>query len=148
MVSVAQANKALLEVASLIRTLVVAKAPRAKKPHKWRGVVVQPGNLKAMLYKANTPEMLLGSKKIPGQLVKTGKFDLKFSVNVAPPGAEYGEYWNYPPTGNRKLKNKPEYNFASKALKDAAVKRKIKELGPILASLVAQELIQEYRKGK
>jgi len=146
MISVAQANKALTDVASLIRTLVVAKAPRAKKPHKWKGVVVRPGNLKDMLYKANTPELLLGSKRIPGQIIKTGKFNLKFSINVAPPGAEYGQYWNYPPVGNRKLKTKPEYNFASKALKDAAVKKKIKELGPMLASLVAQEIMQEMKK--
>lgn len=145
MVSVAQANKALTDVATLIQSLVVQKAPIAKKPHKWKGRVVQPGNLKEMLRKGNTPELLLGSKKIPGQLVKTGKFNLKFSINVAPPGAEYGEFWNYPPTGNRKLKTRPEYNFASKAIKDAAVRRKIKELGPILASLVAQEIMQELK---
>jgi hypothetical protein len=143
----AQATKALMDVATTIRTLVVAKAPRAQKPHKWKGTLIQPGNLKAMLYKYNTPQKMLGGKTLPSELVKTGKFNLKFTIDIAPPGAEYGIYWNYPPGGNRKLQEKPEYNYGQKAMKDKAVKDKIKELGPILGSMVAQELMAEFRKG-
>jgi hypothetical protein len=31
-------------------------------------------------------------------------------------------------------------------MKEAAVRRKIKELGPIIASLVGQEIMEEFRK--
>lgn len=140
MVDKAKAIKALEDVAQSIRTSVVAIAPR------------KTGNLKEQLYKWNTPQRILGAKKIPGSLIKTGKFNLKFSIDVSPQGAEYGKYWNEPTLSrtvkNGKTKNIPRsINFAQKAMKEAIVRRKIKELGPILASLVGQELIAEFRKG-
>lgn len=140
MVSKAQAIKALEEVAQSLRTSVVALAPR------------KTGNLKEQLYKWNTPQKIISAKKLPSTLIKTGKFNLKLSIDVSPPGAEYGKWWNDPTVSKTvksgKTKNVPRsINFVSKAMKDAAVKRKIKELGPILASIVAQEIMEDFRKG-
>lgn len=139
MVSKAKAIKALEEVAQSIRISVVALAPR------------KTGKLKDALYKYNTPQRILGSKTLPTSLTKTGKFNLKFTIEVAPPGAEYGKWWNDPTVSKTVKKGKTpnvprSINFATKAMKEAAVRRKIKELGPILASIVAQEIMEDFRK--
>jgi hypothetical protein len=140
MVSKAKAIKALEDVAQSLRTSVVALAPR------------KTGKLKDALYRWNTPQRILGAKKLPNTLIKTGKFNLKLSIDVSPPGAEYGKWWNDPTVSRTvksgKTKNVPRsINFVSKAMKEAAIKRKIKELGPILASIVGQEIMEDFRKG-
>lgn len=139
MVTRGQAIKALEDIAQTIRTSVVAIAPR------------KTGNLKEQLFKYNTPQRILSGKKLPTSLTKTRKFNLQFTIEVSPPGAEYGKYWNDPTISksvkNGKTSNVPRsINFVSKAMKEAAVRRKIKELGPIIASLVGQEIMEEFRK--
>jgi len=139
MVSKSQAIRALEDVAKTIRTAVVAKAPR------------KTGNLKDKLYTYNTPQRILGPKKLPTSIVKTGRFNLKFSIEVSPPGAEYGKFWNKPTVSktvrNGKTPNVPQsIDFVQKAFKEGEIRKKIKELGPIIASLVGQEIMEEFRK--
>lgn len=139
MVSKAKAINALEEVAQSIRVAATALAPR------------KTGRLKDAFYRYNTPQRILSSKKLPTSLIKTGKFNLKFTIDVSPPGAEYGKFWNDPTISrtvkNGKTPNVPRsINFVSKAMKEAAIKRKIKELGPIIASIVGQEIMEEFRK--
>ena len=147
MVSKAKAIKALEDIAQTIRTAVVAKAPRSAKGSGTR----KPGNLKDKLYAYNTPQRILGAKRFPTSLIKTGKFNLKFSIEVSPPGAEYGKFWNKPTVSktvkNGKTSNVPQsIDFVQKAFRESEVRKKIKELGPIIASIVGQEVMEDLRK--
>lgn len=91
----------LKDIAKQIGGLAVAKAP------------VKTGKLKRALARANTPDKVL--KQDP----KTKSFS--FEIDYAPPGAEYGMYWNDPTVSKTvkkgKTKNVPgSINFADKAI--------------------------------
>lgn len=109
--------KTLLQVASKLGNLVSKKAPKREGP--------KGGNLKRKLKETNTGRNILGGnsaqaeKKIINDL-KTGTFTFEFNIDVAPPGAEYGQFWNDPTVSSTvrkgKTKNVPGgINFASKA---------------------------------
>ena len=99
----------LKDVAKQIGGLVVAKAPQSLKGSNRK----RPGNLKRALARANTPDKVLKTNP------KTKSFS--FQINYAPPGAEYGQYWNDPDVSETvssgKTKNIPNsINFAKKAI--------------------------------
>jgi hypothetical protein len=109
--------KTLLEVASTLGNLVSKKAPKRAGP--------KGGNLKKRLKEANTGRKILGSnsaqaeKKIINDL-KSGTNTFEFGIDVAPPGAEYGQFWNDPTVSKTvkkgKTKNIPDgINYGSKA---------------------------------
>jgi hypothetical protein len=94
----------LKDIAKQISGLAVAKAPK------------RTGNLKRQLQKANTPSQVLNESK--------GGFS--FEINYAPPGAEYGMFWNDPTVSKTvsggKTKNIPDsINFANKAINSPIV---------------------------
>jgi hypothetical protein len=109
----------LKDIAKQIGGLVVAKAP------------IKTGNLKKKLARANTPANVLIENP------KTKSFS--FEIDYAPPGAEYGMFWNDPTVSKTvrdgKTKNIPEsINFASKAINS-----------PIVDSLI-QDYMDEFSK--
>ena len=96
----------LRDIAKQIGGLAVAKAPK------------KTGRLKRALAKANTPNDVLRENK------RTKSFS--FEIDYAPPGAEYGMFWNDPTVSktvlNGKTKNVPQaINFASKAINSPIV---------------------------
>lgn len=109
----------LKDIAKQIGGLAVAKAPK------------RTGNLKRKLARANTPANILTEDKA------TNSFS--FEIDYAPPGAEYGMFWNDPTVSktvrNGKTKNVPEsINFADKAINS-----------PIIDSLI-QDYMDEIGK--
>lgn len=91
----------LKDIAKQIGGLAVAKAPK------------KTGRLKKALARENTPDKVLKEDK------NTQSFE--FEINYAPPGAEYGQWWNDPTVSktvrNGKTKNIPDaINFADKAI--------------------------------
>jgi hypothetical protein len=109
----------LKDIAKQIAGLAVAKAP------------IKTGNLKKKLARANTPDKVLTENK------KTKSFS--FEIDYAPPGAEYGKFWNDPTVSktvrNGKTKNVPDsINFANKAINS-----------PIIDSLI-QDYMDEFSK--
>lgn len=91
----------LRDIARQIGGLAVAKAPK------------KTGNLKRKLASVNTPD------KVLNQDPKSQSFS--FEIDYAPPGAEYGKFWNDPTVSKTvrkgKTKNVPDaINFADKAI--------------------------------
>lgn len=102
----------LNKVALLIKNKAVKYAP------------YKTGNLKRKLDSFNRPAGMV-SKKIEGTKIK-----LKFLLDVAPPGAEYGKWWNDPTVSSTvrkgKTKNIPgSINFGYKAFNDPEVQNQI-----------------------
>jgi hypothetical protein len=111
----------LKAIAKEIKTLTVLYAPtsensigkktkrikysNAKTRRGWTG----PGNLKRKIGSYNTYDNMI-------QFNEKGKATI--TVDYAPPGAEYGEFWNEP---FRIVSHRPEYNFAEKAANDPKV---------------------------
>ncbi len=109
----------LKDIAKQIGGLAVAKAPK------------KTGNLKRKLARYNKPSDILTENKT------TKSFS--FELDYAPPGAEYGMFWNDPTVSktvrNGKTKNVPEsINFADKAINS-----------PIIYSLI-QDYMDEIGK--
>ena len=115
----------LLEVAKRLGELTTIKAPRSKKGSNGN----PPGNLKRQLKSVNTGRNVLSGRNSAGaekQLIedlKTGTYTFEFNIDVAPPGAEYGKYWNEPDVSstveNQRTGNKDKINFADQAVESA-----------------------------
>ena len=84
--------------------------------------------------------------------LKSGTFSFEFDIDVAPPGAEYGQWWNDPTLAknikNAKTKNVPEgINFAQKAYQSAEfqseLEKYIDDLGEKIAKSVAANVAKE-----
>lgn len=103
----------LAQVANTIKKKAIALAPK------------KTGNLKRQLDTYNRPAGMVkrtmnGNKSI----------SLSFTLDVSPPGAEYGKFWNDPNVSSTvkrgKTPNVPKsINFADKALEDPEVKMMI-----------------------
>jgi len=99
----------LSQIANVIQKKAVAFAPK------------KTGNLKNKLESFNRPAGM-----VKQTMTGKGKFSLSFTIDVSPPGAEYGKYWNDPNVSDSvrkgKTKNVPEsINFADKAINDPEV---------------------------
>lgn len=96
----------LLEVGKKLGNLTAAYAPK------------RTGNLRKQLRAANTGRSALSgrnSAQAEKELIanlQNKTYSFEFDINVGPPGAEYGQYWNDPYT---RLKNKKEFNFFDQA---------------------------------
>jgi hypothetical protein len=115
----------LKDIAKQIGGLAVAKAP------------IKTGNLKRKLAKANTPDKVL--KENP----KTKSFS--FEIDYAPPGAEYGMFWNDPTVSktvrNGKTKNIPDaINFANKAINSPIVDSLIQDYMDEIGKQVVEQI--------
>ena len=125
-------EKALKDVAKTIKTLTIAKAP------------YKTGNLRRKINVANTY-----STMIKYNLPKAGYDALAarpatVTVDYAPPGAEYGEFWDEPATSKSRTKHRPQFGFPTKALNDinvdAAIALYIVELENDLAERLEKEI--------
>jgi hypothetical protein len=98
----------LAQLSITYKSLAVARAPR------------KTGNLKNKLEAYNRPS---GMVKVLGP----NKFELV--LDVAPPGAEYGKWWNDPnvsyQVANQKTGNDDKINFAKQALNSSELKKQI-----------------------
>jgi hypothetical protein len=115
----------LKDIAKQIGGLAVAKAP------------VKTGNLKRKLKSANTPDKVLTENKAAGTF--------SFEIDYAPPGAEYGMFWNDPTVSktvrNGKTKNIPEaINFANKAINSPIVDSLIQDYMDEIGKQVVEQL--------
>lgn len=123
----------LRDIAKQIGGLAVAKAPQSLKGSNRK----RPGNLKRALARANTPDKVLNENK------KTKSFS--FEINYAPPGAEYGMFWNDPTvsktvrSGN--TKNIPDsINFAEKAIYSPIVDSMIDDYMDEIGKMVVEQI--------
>jgi hypothetical protein len=103
----------LSQIANLIKNKAVALAPK------------RTGNLKNKLDTYNRPSGMV-QQKVSGKK----NISLSFTIDVSPPGAEYGKYWNDPNVSDSVRKGKTpnvpkSINFADKALEDPQVKQMI-----------------------
>lgn len=115
----------LKDIAKQVGGLAVAKAPR------------RTGNLKRALARANTPDKVL--KQDP----KTKSFS--FEINYAPPGAEYGQFWNDPTVSktvkNGKTKNIPDsINFADKAINSPIIDSLLEDYMDEIGALIVEDI--------
>jgi hypothetical protein len=118
----------LKDIAKQISALAVVKAP------------IKTGNLKRQLAKANRVTDVLKEDK------KTGSFS--FELNYAPPGAEYGGFWNDPTVSETvrkgKTKNIPQaINFADKAISSPIIDSLIQDYSDEIAKKVVERLSKE-----
>lgn len=95
------------------------------------------GNLKRQLDTYNRPSGMVKTG------INGGVISYSFELDVSPPGADYGKWWN-DPTVSRTVKGKPEVNFASRAINSPEVKQLIDKLvndtADNLADMVSKEL--------
>jgi len=110
-----------------IKTLKHARKQTKGHPG-WTG----PGNLQRKIKQYNTPERILGNTKVPTGAVKTA-YGFTFTLNYAPPGAEYGMFWNDPTVAKNirhgKTKNIPgAINFAQQAIDNPEIQTMIDDL--------------------
>ena len=101
------------QIANTIRKKAVALAPK------------KTGNLKSKLETYNRPAGMVKQKMSGKKMIS-----LSFTLDVSPPGAEYGKFWNDPNVSdsvrNGKTPNVPKsINFADKAMEDPQVKQMI-----------------------
>lgn len=118
----------LKDIAKQIGGLAVAKAPK------------KTGNLKRKLAAANKPADVLKEDK------KTGSFS--FEINYAPPGAEYGMFWNDPTVSKTvrkgKTKNIPDaINFANKAINSPIVDSLLQDY----MNEIGKQVVEQISKG-
>ena len=103
----------LAQVANTIKKKTIAFAPK------------KTGNLKRQLDTYNRPAGMV--KRTP---IGKNSISISFTLDVSPPGAEYGKFWNDPNVSSTvkrgKTPNVPKsINFADKALEDPEVKMMI-----------------------
>ena len=115
----------LAQIANTIKKTAVKLAPK------------DTGNLKNKLDTYNRPSGMVKSS------INGGVMSYSFELDVSPPGADYGKWWN-DPTVSRTVKGKPEVNFASRAINSPEVKQLIDKLvndtADNLADMVSKEL--------
>ena len=138
----------LLEIAGKLGTIVSQKAPK------------KTGNLRRQLKAQNTGRNILGgrnSAQTEKQIIndlKTGTFTFEFEIDVAPPGAEYGQWWNAPTISKTvsggKTRNIPDgINFGDKAYNDPQFQQMlnlyIEELGDKVAASISKAIDKELK---
>lgn len=117
----------LSQIATKIKNLAAAKAP------------VKTGNLRRKISDFNRPSGMIKETKTKGSR------SFEFTLDVSPPGAEYGKWWNDPTVSktvrNGKTKNIPDsINFAEKAINDPQVEKMIQDYLSTIADEVANEI--------
>jgi hypothetical protein len=121
----------LKDIAKQVSALVVNKVPQSRKGSNGK----RPGNLKRALARANKPADILDEKK-------DGSFS--FTINYAPPGAEYGQWWNDPTVSktvrDQKTGNDASINFADKALYSPIVDSLVNDYTNEIAKKVAAQI--------
>ena len=128
--------RTLESIAVRIRDLAVANAPKA---------AINGGNLKKRIKQANTPAKTKMIKQLKD-------FSIVLSLDYAPIGAEYGQWFNEPPSvrsrRRAKLKKTAEtrgnWNYAVNAMNDDKLSKEFEaylaEIGDYLIEQIEYEL--------
>ena len=135
-------KKSLESIAVKIRDLAIARAPRSQFGSNGN----PPGNLKRAIYKANTP--------VKTKMIKTTKNlkEISISLDYAPAGAEYGQFFNDPPKVVKRkalektAKARGNWNYAIKAINDKTLDNEFKDLLDKLGDYVVDEIEFELSK--
>jgi hypothetical protein len=140
--------KTLLEVAKRLGELTAIKAPRSRRGSNGKPA----GNLKRTLKEVNTGRNVLSglnSSRAEKQItedLKSGTYTFEFNIDVAPPGAEYGKYWNDPNVSeqveNQKTGNKDKINFADQAVESAEFQSILNEYMETLTDKIADGILK------
>ena len=122
--------KTLAQIANRIRDLAVLKAPK------------KTGNLKRKLADYNRPSGMIKQSKLAGSR------SFEFELDISPPGAEYGKFWNDPNVSETvrkgKTKNIPQsINFAEKAILTPEFQRGLDELVDLLGETIATNIVKD-----
>ena len=117
----------LAQISNKIRDLAVLKAPK------------KTGNLKRKLADFNRPAGMIKETKAGS------KRSFSFELDVSPPGAEYGKFWNDPNVSstvrNGKTPNVPKsINFADQAINDPMVQKMIDDYVNSISEDIAAEV--------
>ena len=96
------------------------------------------GNLKRQLDTYNRPSGMVKTS------INGGVMSYSFELDVSPPGADYGKWWN-DPTVSRTVEGKPEVNFASRAINSPEVKQLIYKLVNETANNLADMVSKEFK---
>jgi hypothetical protein len=115
----------LKDIARQIGGLAVAKAPK------------KTGRLKRALASVNTPDKVL--REDPQSK------SFSFEIDYAPPGAEYGQWWNDPTVSktvrNGKTKNVPDsINFADKAINSPIIDSLLQDYMDEIGAQVVEQI--------
>lgn len=133
----------LAQIANKIRDKAVVKAPKRKTR---LGDSPKPGNLKRMLAQYNRPAGMVKENGKPGEK----NYSFEFSLDVSPPGAEYGKYWNDPNVSstvrNQKTGNDASINFADKAMNDEEITKMIDEYIGQISDAIVSKISEEIDK--
>ena len=127
--------RTLESIAVKIRELAIAKAPR------------DTGYLKKRIKEANTPAKT--------KMIKVSNNEISISLDYAPTGAEYGQWFNEPPSVNskrrKKLKataiRKGNWNYAIEAMNDIDLSQQFNDFIDELGDFYVKELEIELDKG-
>lgn len=129
--------RTLESIAVRIRDLAIAEAPKA---------TINGGNLKNRIKAANTPaktKMITGTDK-----------EISISLDYAPYGAEYGQWFNDPPkvSSNRRKSlqrtaiRKGNWNYAIDAINDDALMKQFNDFIDELGDYVVEDIELELGK--
>jgi hypothetical protein len=131
----------LLQVATKLGTLVSRKAPK------------KTGNLRRRLKEANTGRNILrgNSKSAEERLIndlKNGTNTLEFDIDIAPPGAEYGQWWNDPTVSKTvrdgKTANIPDgINYGIKAYESSEFQKELDDYIDTLTEKIADSISKQ-----
>ena len=127
--------RTLESIAVKIRELAVAKAPR------------DTGYLKKRIKEANTPAKT--------KMIKVSNNEISISLDYAPSGAEYGQFFNDPPSINSKRRKKLKatairrgnWNYAIEAMNDIDLSQQFNDFIDELGDFYVKELEIELDKG-
>ena len=125
-------EKALKDVAKTIKTLTIAYAP------------YKTGNLRRKINTANTYSTMIKYNVPKSGYDALAARPATFTIDYAPPGAEYGEFWDEPATSKSRTKGRPEFGFPTKANDninvDAAIALYITQLENDLFEVLQKEI--------
>jgi hypothetical protein len=127
----------LAQIANRVRNIAVVKAPQRVGPNG--------GNLKRQLAAYNRPSGMVKEVR------KGNSITIELSLDVAPPGAEYGQWWNDPTVSKTvrkgKTKNIPEaINYGDKALNDPSVDKLINDYVETLMNQITDDTVKQLEK--
>jgi hypothetical protein len=132
MARISKSTPELVAIATTLRDLTSAGAP------------VKTGNLRDTIKSFNTNNRMITFDAVSRRA--------RVKVDYAPPGANYGRYWNDPygqgsgTTATIKKRYPNKFNYAIKALQDTSIDMLIANYTNALAKDVVAEVVAELRK--
>ena len=132
MARISKSTPELVAIATTLRDLTSAGAP------------VKTGRLRDTIKSFNTTNRMITFDAVSRRA--------RVKVDYAPPGANYGRYWNNPygegsrTTATIKKRYPNKFNYAIKALQDTSIDMLIANYTKVLAKDVVAEVVAELRK--